>query len=307
MRRLALAFLVVLAPAAAHATTPATASLPEMFAAADYVAVVEIIGRRTLADNCGVVARGRVIRSLKGAPSEVLEFGYQTRAESGHRYLLFLTRPGITTTNPFAHAASEYRRRCAPVHTVNEVIHDGRGAMPIEKAAAFGGDWAVRLPREGVRVGATVICKIHDTPEFSWRRDFVDVLESDIVELLQGLTTAGEQNTLPRHAAPSETHHVTLRNASDADVVVFLRQYRATNYHRDDTSVAKDRPDRAELVRVPGRGNITLTLRDFNGGSVAWSARPLTSEGDMCTGSIELTCAGYAFEISLAPDGCFAR
>src|SRR5687768_6916636 len=118
MRRIAVALLVLLVPAAAHATTLATVSLPEMFAAADYVAVVDIVGRRMLPDGCGAIAVGRVAHPLKGIDAEALEFGYHALYEPGQRYLVFLTRPGrvwarINSTSSFiAQAESDYRKRC---------------------------------------------------------------------------------------------------------------------------------------------------------------------------------------------------
>src|SRR5262245_41630624 len=307
MQRAALLLLVVVVvPPAAQATTLKMVSLAELFAAADYVAVVDIVDRRLLPDQCGAVSVGRVVHWLKGPQPEALEFGYYKYFDRGQRYLLFLTRPDhpwvrLNSTNPFAiRAEREFRTRCAPVHTFNEVMHGGRGALRIDRSAAFGGDWAVRLPRNGLTVGATVTCKTHDTPEFIG----MAALESDIVQVLRGFAIGAEYTTPPPVTDRSPEHDVTFRNASDADVVVFVRQYRTSNDDRDDTSVAKDRPDRAELVVVPQHGGRSLRLREFDGSSVTWSARPLTAERDSCSGGIALTCAAPAFEVSVSPDRC---
>lgn len=311
MRRLASALLLALVPVAAHAMTLATVSLPELFAAADHVAIVDVVGRRVLEDGCGVVTLGRVAHALKGVETETLEFGYLAAYEPGQRYLLFLTRRGrvwariMSTSGFIAAGEKEYRTRCAAVHTASEVMHYGFGVVKIVRSGAFAGDWAALLPREGVRVGTTLTCKIHDTPEFTWRRDFVSAAESDIVRAL--VATAGNDTADLKTRPLMAGHDVTFRNASGADVVVFARQYRSRNYNRDDTSIAKDRPDRAEMVRVPARGTATLRVRDFDGGSVTWAARPLTSKVDMCAGGIELACAADAFEVDLARGQCPAR
>lgn len=59
--------LMVLVPAVAHGTTLATLSLADLLLNADHVAVVEVMGRRVLADDCGAISRGRVVHALKGA------------------------------------------------------------------------------------------------------------------------------------------------------------------------------------------------------------------------------------------------
>jgi hypothetical protein len=311
MRRLVIALLLVLIPVAAHGLVLATVSLSDLFAAADHVAIVDVVGRRVLEDGCGVVSVGRVAHALKAVDTETLEFGYHGWHEPGQRYLLFLTRRGrvrarIMSTSGFVPPAEkEYRTRCATVHTVSEVMYYGFGAVKIVRSPAFAGDWAALLPREGVRVGTTLTCKIHDQPEFTWRRDFVSAAESEIVRAL--LAAAGNDTADLKTRPMMAGHDVTFRNASDEDVAVFARQYDSRNYNRDDTSIAKDRPNRAAIVQVPARGAATLRLRDFDGGSVTWSARPLTSEVEMCAGGIELPCAADAFEVDLARGQCPAR
>jgi hypothetical protein len=291
-----IALLLVIIPVAAHGRVLPTVSLSDLFAASDHVAIVDVIGRRALEDGCGVISVGRVTHALKGVDTETLEFGYHGGYQPGQRYLLFLTGRG---------REKESRARCAAVHTASAVMYHGLGAVQIVRSPAFAGDWAALLPREGVRVGTTLACKIHDQPEFTWRRDFVSAAQSDVVRAL--LASAGTHAVELKTRAMLAGHDVTFLNASDEDVAVFVRQYHSRNYNRDETSMAKDRPDRAEMVPVPARGAATLTVRDFYGGTVIWSARPLTSERDLCAGGIELACAADAFDVDLARGQCTAR
>jgi hypothetical protein len=297
MIRLMIALLFALIPVAADGRVLATVSLPDLFAAADHVAIVDVVSRRVLEEGCGVVSVGGVAHALKGVHTDTIEFGYHAWYQSGRRYLLFLSKRG--------QAGAQDTTPCAAVQTAPEVMYYGIGSVEIVRSPAFAGDWTALLPREGVRVGTTLTCKIHDQPEFTWRRDFVSAAESDVVRAL--LAAAGSDAAALKTRSMMAGHDVTFRNASHEDVAVFVRQYHSRNYNRDETSIAKDRPDRATMVPVPARGAATLRVRDFFGGSVIWSARAVTSERDLCAGGIELPCAADAFEVDLAPGQCPAR
>jgi hypothetical protein len=272
-------------------------SLPDLFAAADHVAVVDVVARRVLEQGCGVVTVGGVAHALKGVHAKTIEFGYHGWYQPGRRYLLFLSKRG--------RAGAQVTTPCVAVHTAPEVMYGGIGSVEIVRSPAFAGNWAALLPREGVRVGTTLTCKIHDQPEFTWRRDFVTAAESDVVRAL--LAVAGSDAAALKTRSMMAGHDVTFRNASDDDVAVFVRQYHSRNYNRDEASIAKDRPDRAEMVPVPARGAATLRVGDFSGGSVIWSARPFASERELCAGGIELPCAADTFDVDVAPGQCRAR
>lgn len=98
-----------------------------------------------------------------------------------------------------------------------------------------------------------------------------------------------------------------VRNLTGIDAAVLVGLYRAGNDHRDEDPVTNDRPDRSRRVRVPRDGAATARRRDFDGGSIVWSAWPASGGLEMCSRGIELACPAGTPEIAVAREDCAVR
>jgi len=267
MRRLLVLLGLLACPTAAEATTLPTVAIERLFAAADHVAVVEVIDSTPIVAAtpvtgtdraCGAISRGRVVQSLKGAHGSVIEFGYAMFHKPGQRYLLFLTGPGrvwqelVSTNGAAINAEREYRRACASVLTVNEVMQLGVGALPIERPAVFGGDWAVLLPHEDVSIPTGLPCRAADAPPYSGGRHFMWVPEARLVDLLRSLDA--RLASVEEAAAVSRSATVRFYNTLRFEAVVYARLHSGSRCITAPAIVKQQRPQGAEMVLVePGR------------------------------------------------------
>ena len=305
-------------PAVVEATTLSTVAIEHLFAAADHVAVVEVIDSTPIvaatavlgSDRpCGAISRGRVVHSLKGAHGNVLEFGYAMFYQPGQRHLLFLTRPGrvwqdlLSTNGAIINAEREYRRACAAVLTANEVMQLGVGALPIERPAVFGGDWAVRLPHEDVSIPIGLPCREADAPPYSGGRHFLWVPEARLVDLLRSL---GPRLPSVEEAAPSLSATVRVYNTLPFEAVVYARVHSGSTCMTTPEVLKQQRPQRAEMVLVePGR-EATLTIHILWARMLVWSIRPATAVDVICEDAADIA-RGRELRIELTAGNCAAR
>jgi hypothetical protein len=248
------------------------------------------------------MTRGRVVRSLKGAHGSVLDFGYYKSYQPGERYMIFLTKPGrswgrLDSTNSWdQNTRLEYRQSCAVVHTANEVMQFGLGALAVERPLELGGERAVRVMRDMVTIPADLPCR---EVQLAPRRSRADVWvpEARLVDFLRSLG-AGD-------AAASERAwgaEIRFHNQLPFAVVLSVHQHRFAACD----GVFRDQPAKSETIAVEAGRDALRTFSELAGWAVVWSVRAADRAETICEGIADLTRSRPSLRIELASTGCAA-
>lgn len=135
----------------AHASTPVSIKLSQLYDKASIVGVFEIVEGKVVSPSgqwCGARYKARAIEGVKNvSPGAVVEVGYLPYLKIGSSYLLVLGE--FEAPPPTIKSEEEFRATCKPMLPANTIMGVWRGAMEVEgdtSNQAKRSTWTVRLP-----------------------------------------------------------------------------------------------------------------------------------------------------------------
>lgn len=152
MRLKTLAAIFAALCSSAHASTPTTIRLTQLYDEARIVGIFEIMEGKVVSPRgqwCGARYKARAIEGLKNvSPGTIMEVGYLPNLKIGSSYLLVLGE--FEAHPPNIKSEEEFRATCKPLLPTNTIMGVWRGAMEVEgdtSNQAKRSTWTVRLPR----------------------------------------------------------------------------------------------------------------------------------------------------------------